>query len=83
MQRVTGEFRQRAISATSKKRILQWVMSEFLQQVTSQFYIKEQVFLQRVTSNEWISTSNEQTMKSYASWEGYWKYTEKGEHWAL
>ena len=51
LQRVASDFLQRATSATSNKRILQWI----------------RVILQRTTSNEWISTSNEQRVKKYAS----------------
>ena len=51
LQRVTSEFLQRAASATSNERFLQRVM---------------RLILQRVTSNKWISTSNEQRVESYA-----------------
>ena len=40
---------------------------QLLQRVTSKFCNEQRVILQRVTSNEWISTSNEQRVKSYAS----------------
>ena len=51
LQRVTSEYLQRVNSVTSNKRILQWVTS----------------ILQQVMSYEWVSTSNEQRVKSYAS----------------
>ena len=64
LQRATSDFLQLGISATSK--------SDFLQRATSvtskEKICKEQrVILQRVTSNEWILTSNEQRVKSYTS----------------
>ena len=72
LQRVTSDFLQRATSATSSEWILQQVTSDFLQRATtatSNERILQGVTsnLQRVTSNEWISTSNEQRVKSYAS----------------
>ena len=51
---MTREFFQRATSATSNERILQRVTSDF---TTSDF----------LTCSKWISTSNEQRVKSYAS----------------
>ena len=72
-QQVTTEFLQRATSATNNERISQRLTSEFLQQATSATSherILQRVtseFLQRATSNEWISTSNEQRVKSYIS----------------
>ena len=51
MQREKSDFLQRATSATSNE----------------QFCNEQRVILQRVTSNEWISTSNEQRVESYAS----------------
>ena len=62
---------QRATSATSNKRILQRVTSEFLQWATSAtskewiLATSNERILQRVTSN--FIASNEQRVKSYAS----------------
>ena len=64
-QQVTSKFLQQPTSATSTERILKRVTSEFLQQATSA--TSKEGILQRVTSNYWISTSNEQRVKSYAT----------------
>ena len=79
LQQATSDFLQLATSATSNKRILLRVTSEFcngqlLQRVTTEFCNEQRVILQRVTSNEWISTSNEQRMKSYASHTSFSKF---------
>ena len=71
LQRVTSdEFLQGATCAMSNEWILQRVTSEFLQRATSATS-NEQIFqwviLQQVTGNDWISVSNEQRVKSYAS----------------
>ena len=71
LQRVTSDFLQRATSATSNERILQRATS-----ATSYERILQRVIL-RVTSNKWISTSNEQRVKSYASKETKKKKTKK------
>ena len=47
------------------EQLLQGVTSYFLQLVT--FATSNDQTLQRVTSNEWISTINEQGVKNYAS----------------
>ena len=49
LQRVTGDFLQRATSATSNERILQRVTSDFLQRATSA--TSNEQILQRVTSD--------------------------------
>ena len=83
MRRVTSDFLQRATSATSDERSLQRAISatsneQSLQQVTTDFLQRatsatsNERILQRVTSdfttsNNWISTSNDQRVKSYAS----------------
>ena len=50
----------------NKKRVI-FCNGQLLQQVRSKFCSEQRVVLQRVTSKEWISTSNEQRVKSYAS----------------
>ena len=54
-------------SATSNEQIFQQVTSDFLQQATSA--TSNEQILQRVTNNEWVSMSNKQRVKSYASME--------------
>ena len=67
-QRVTSNFLQRATSAMGTE----WFFCNepLLQRVTSKFCNEQRLILQRVTSNEWISMSNEQWVKSYASING-------------
>ena len=71
-QWVTNEFLQ-ATSATSNEQILQRVITDFLQRATSATN-SEQIlqeaardFITSRESNDWISTSNEQQVKIYAS----------------
>ena len=59
-----SDFWQRAISATNNERILQQAVSDFLQLATSA--TSNDQTLQRVTSD--FTTSNEQRVKSYASY---------------
>ena len=76
MQQATSNFLQRANFCNEQ--LLQRVTSEFckkwrvnlcneqlLQRVTSEFCNQWRVILQQATSSEWISTSNEQRVKSY------------------
>ena len=60
MQRVTGDFLQRATSATSKEPILQRVTSDFLQQATSA--TSNERILQQVKSD--FTPNNEQRVNS-------------------
>ena len=74
--RVTSDFLERATSATINGWILQRVTSDFLQRATfarsnERFWNENRVILQRVTSNELISMSNEQRVKSYTSSTSY------------
>ena len=74
-QRVTSDFLQRATFATSNEWTLQRVTSvtsneRILQRVTSEFLLRATSAM----SNEWIfATSNEQRVKSYASWDSNYK----------
>ena len=80
MQQATIKFYNEEQGNFCKKQLLQQVTSKFrneqrvifcneqlLQRVTIEFCNEQRVILQWVMSNEWIWTSNEQWVKSYAS----------------
>ena len=64
LQLVTSDFLQRATSATINEKISERAMSDILQRVTSA--TSNEQMLQQATSD--FTTSNEQRVKSYASW---------------
>ena len=69
LQRVASDFFRKATSASSNGWIFassNFCNEQLLQPVTSKICYKQLVILQRVPSNKWISTSNEQGVKSYA-----------------